>query len=295
MMKVFISVFSFFIIYHCQSQPFGNTQIHKDNNSLLWEISGNHLSKPSYLFGTFHLMCKEDILFSENLKAAIKYAQSLYLEMDMDDPSNTFGALMYMNMKDGITLKDLYSIENYKKAERFFKDSLHTGLEMFQKMKPEFLSTLLYPMMMPCKSMDGVEAELMKLIKADKKQINGLETIAFQASIFDSIPYEMQANSLLNMIDSIAEFKIRFINMLNIYKSQHLDEIENSFNEEPGFNDQREWLLDNRNKAWVEKLKIIMKEENIFIAVGAGHLVGEKGLVYLLRKEGYTLKPVNNN
>ncbi len=294
-MKVFISLFSFFFIYQCQSQPFDNTQIGKDNNSLLWEISGNQLSKPSYLFGTFHLMCKEDILFSENLKAAIKYAHSLYLEMDMDDPSNTFGALIYMNMKGGITLKDLYSIENYKKVEYFFKDSMHTGLEMFQKMKPEFLSTLLYPMMMPCKSMDGVEAELMKLIKADKKQINGLETIAFQASIFDSIPYEIQAYSLLNMIDSIAAYKISFNNMLNIYKSQHLDELEHSFNEEPGFTDQREWLLDNRNKDWIEKLKKIMKEENIFIAVGAGHLVGEKGLINLLTKEGYTLKPVKNN
>jgi uncharacterized protein YbaP (TraB family) len=51
-------------------------------------------------------------------------------------------------------------------------------------------------------------------------------------------------------------------------------------------------LLYNRNRNWVQKLKTIMSEKSVTIAVGAGHLAGEKGVIKLLRKEGYTVKPV---
>ncbi|HEY5392984.1 MAG TPA: TraB/GumN family protein, partial [Hanamia sp.] len=53
-------------------------------------------------------------------------------------------------------------------------------------------------------------------------------------------------------------------------------------------------LLKDRNKNWVEQLNTIMKRESVFVAVGAGHLVGENGLVSLLRKEGYTVEPLVN-
>ena len=60
-------------------------------------------------------------------------------------------------------------------------------------------------------------------------------------------------------------------------------------------NDHQDVLLNNRNKNWVIQLKKIMLQEPVFIAVGAGHLVGEKGLLALLKKEGYTLRPLKND
>ena len=53
-------------------------------------------------------------------------------------------------------------------------------------------------------------------------------------------------------------------------------------------------LLTKRNINWVDQLKSIMQKESVFVAVGAGHLVGEKGLLNLLRKEGYTVEPLIN-
>jgi uncharacterized protein YbaP (TraB family) len=61
-----------------------------------------------------------------------------------------------------------------------------------------------------------------------------------------------------------------------------------------GLADDRGVLLDDRNKNWVNQLKDILKKENVFIAVGCGHLVGDKGLISLLKKEGYTVKPLAN-
>ena len=93
----------------------------------------------------------------------------------------------------------------------------------------------------------------------------------------------------------MASGKKLFDTMLNVYKSQQLNEIENLFTKsELGLEEHQDILLDNRNKNWVGQLKNIMKTNAVFIAVGAGHLVGKMGLIELLRKEGYTLKPLLN-
>jgi uncharacterized protein YbaP (TraB family) len=136
---------------------------------------------------------------------------------------------------------------------------------------------------------------LIKKSKVQQKETYGFETAEFQSSVFDNISYKDQAMELYNMIDSIDIYKMNFIKMLSLYKSQRLDEIEKSFNDEPGFEEQKDVLLTNRNKNWVSQLKNILPESNIFIAVGAGHLSGEQGLIQLLKNEGYTLKPVYNN
>ena len=162
-------------------------------------------------------------------------------------------------------------------------------------MKPAFLEVMLYPKIMPCKNMSGVEEELMKLAKADRKPINGFETMAFQAAVFDSIPYEEQAKELLRTIDSIKSYKEYFGQMLAAYKTQSLSAIEDMFSKtEFGVQDNKDILLYNRNKDWIIKLKKILPGTAVFIAVGAGHLVGESGLIALLRKEGYTLTALLN-
>ena len=83
--------------------------------------------------------------------------------------------------------------------------------------------------------------------------------------------------------------------MVNVYKSQRIDEIEKMFSKsEFGMEENQDLLLNDRNKNWVGQLKLIMKKESVLIAVGAGHLVGEKGLIALLKKEGYNLRPLRN-
>ena len=269
--------------------------INKDDNSLLWQISGNGLQKPSYLFGTFHLMCKDDVQFSDQLKTAVANSATVYMELDMDDPALMLSGMMMMTMKGGKKLTDFYSKEEYKKIEIFFKDSLSAPLSFLQTMKPFMLVALLYPKLMPCKTVSGVEEELMKLAKAQKKEIKGLETMELQAAVFDSIPYEEQAKELLKSIDSMELNRKNFDTMMRVYKSQRLSAIEALFNKsELGMQNHEDILLTKRNLNWVEQFGDIAKKENVFIAVGTGHLVGDNGLISLLRKKGYKVLPLQN-
>jgi uncharacterized protein len=295
-MKTCIFLPFFFLFQSCKAQPIPKLKSHADENSLLWEITGKELKRPSYLFGTFHLMCKEDIVFSRPLLEAFSYAEEIYFEMDLDDPSNTLGAMLFMNMKDGKTLRDLYTDEQFERLQTYFKDSLHTSLGSFQKMKPAFLEAFLYPKMMPCEELSGVEQELLKLALKHKKEVKGFETIAFQASVFDSISYADQATSLLNSVDSMEKYRHYFDSIVQVYQSQQINKFEALINEsEFSIKDGLDILLDQRNKNWVGQLKTILPGKSVFVAVGAGHLVGKNGLIELLKKEGYTLRPIHNH
>lgn len=267
----------------------------RDDNTLLWEISGNGLAKPSYLLGTFHLLCKQDIHFTKACRQAIGNSSQIYFELDLDDPATLLGGLMLMNMKNGKKLEDLFTPEDYKRVSAYFKDSLKTPLGIFKNMKPYFLMAMLYPKMMPCQSVSGVEEGIMTIAKENNKEINGLETMAFQASIFDSIPYEQQANELRNTIDSMDKSRDYFALINKAYLQQDMTSIkELMFDTEFGMKDNQDILLDNRNRDWVNKLKVIMKKEPVFTAVGTGHLIGDNGLIQLLRNEGYKVRPIEN-
>lgn len=294
-MKFFLWLTSMFWIGSSIAQSSPGLITNKDDNTLLWEVSGNGLAAPSYLFGTFHLLCKEDIHFSNSVDQALKNSGKIYMELDLDDPGILLGGLMMMNMKQGKKLKDLYTLEEYKRVEAFFKDSLNTGLGLFQHMKPLLLMSMIYPKLMPCNSISGVEEELMNLAKEKDKEIRGLETMAFQASVFDSIPYETQAAEMLKTIDSTEKSRVYLDSMMVAYKNQDMKIMEALMsNEDFGMEESQDVLLDSRNKNWVEQLKTIMKNEPVFVAVGTGHLVGEKGLIALLRKEGYHVRPLEN-
>jgi uncharacterized protein YbaP (TraB family) len=143
-----------------------------------------------------------------------------------------------------------------------------------------------------------MEQVIMEEAKQYKKKIKGMETMAYQAGVLDSIPYQLQAQQLVSYIDSankgVDEDK-NLKEMFNAYKNQDLKKLEELLIEsDAGMAGFTDILLYHRNRNWVNKLKTLMPEKSLLVAVGAGHLPGEKGLISLLRKEGYTVTPVEN-
>jgi len=79
----------------------------KEKSSLLWEISGNGLQQSSYLFGTVHMICKEDFFFPELLKEKFINAKEVFLEIDMDDPAMMMKMMTMLQLPKGQTIKHL--------------------------------------------------------------------------------------------------------------------------------------------------------------------------------------------
>jgi uncharacterized protein YbaP (TraB family) len=143
-----------------------------------------------------------------------------------------------------------------------------------------------------------MEQVIMKEAKKYDKQILGLETMAYQAGVLDSIPYKLQAEQLLEYIDRAGKGgkeEDELAEMFRAYKNQDLQKLESLMkNSDAGMSAFTDIMLYHRNQNWVEKLKTILPAKSVLIAVGAGHLPGDKGVINLLRKEGYKLTPVDN-
>ena len=270
------------------------------SHNLLWEITGNGLKSKSYLFGTIHVIPKEDFFYPKNTEEVLKQSESIFFEVDMDkmnDMTTMFSVLDKIMMNDDMKLQDLLSESEYNVIKEYFNE---TGLPMMviDRFKPMISQVLADPSIQASSMKNGdiksYEMELMELAKSDKKKIGGLETIEFQLSRFDSIPYIDQAKYLYQTIASANTGQDELKKLVEIYKSQNLNLLGKAINEdENGLNSFLDILLNERNKKWIPIIEKNMKINSCFFAVGAGHLVGDKGLINLLRRNSYTVIPVN--
>jgi hypothetical protein len=271
----------------------------KPENTLLWRITGKGIKEPSYLFGTIHMICGDDIHLSDSLKKAIKNAKNVYLELDLDNIMEMMGAMNKMKMRDDTTLADLLTPAEYQKVKTFFAGTKGMlPFSMLETFKPILAASTLMQASLNCNSPVAMEQLVMKEAKEWNRPIKGLESMAFQMSIFDSIPYKVQAKQLLKYVedDGKSEGSKEFEEMVSAYRSQELSRLEAiTQKEESGLEGFSNLLLYNRNRAWVSKLETLMPGEPIVIAVGAGHLPGAKGLINLLREKGYRVEPVKND
>lgn len=122
--------------------------------------------------------------------------------------------------------------------------------------------------------------------------------MSYQADLLDSIPYRLQAQQLVSYIDNATSGNKEdelLKEMFKAYKNQDLKKLEELMVEtDAGMAGFTDLLLFRRNQNWVKKLKDLMPDKTLLIAVGAGHLPGEKGMIELLRKEGYTVTSEEN-
>ncbi len=261
-------------------------------NSLLWEISGRGLAKPSYLFGTIHLICPTDFSLSDSLKSTLSRTQQVALEMDMDDPGMMAGMMKTMNMTAGNELKKLVTEQEYQRLDRFFKDSVHVGLTMFERAKPFVLMGPLFNTVLDCQP-QSYEMALVELAGKQKSEVIGIETLEEQMAIFDTIPYKDQAKMLLTLIDSLPSARKEFKSLVALYKTQNINELYGmTLKSEFGMEGNEEVMLFARNQKWIPRIRRIASAKPTFFAVGAAHLGGERGVIALLRREGFVVRAV---
>lgn len=263
--------------------------------TLLYEISGKDLKQPSYLFGTFHILCPQDLAVTETIKNKLNATNQLVLELDMDDPTLATEMQKNMMMTSGKTLKNFLDEKEYAAVNQFFKDSLNMPLEQLVSLKPFMLSTLLYPKYLGCQTASW-EMTLVNLAQGKKMEVLGLETVEFQMKAIDYLPFDKQAKALVESIQDYAESKATIQEMLQLYKSQNVEAMYKIsvkyFGEE--MKGMEKVMLEDRNRSWIPLIGKMSKEKPTFFAVGAAHLGGETGVIALLKKQGYMVKPIEN-
>lgn len=266
------------------------------NTGLLFEIKGKGIAKPSYIFGTFHLICQADMLPLDKIDALIASADQTVMEIDMDDPAELRAMLGGSQMSEAKTLSDYLTPEKYKKVDETVQAYLGVSVDTMKGMKPSLIGVrvLTSPKAIGCAQPSSYDLNILQTSIRGGKPIIGLETVAFQSRALEAKPIAKQAEDLyksaLDPQKYVAEFKL----MMDLYKQQDVDKLAKFTAKQMAA--EKEFsaaILDDRNRSWIPKLEKAVDEKPSFIAVGAGHLGGKKGVLNLLRKDGYTVTPIH--
>jgi len=263
----------------------------KEEKSLLWKISGNGLKESSYLFGTIHMICKDQFYMDERIEKALASSKVLAMELNMADP-NLMAEMQQLSVNPGFAnIKGEFSAEQAAALDKFLTDSYGAGLDQLGVLKPMVLSSMVLIKMLPCTEQSSYEMFFTEKAKSQEIPVKGLETVAFQMGIFDEIPKKLQIDELGKMVTD-PEGMEEFDKLVGAYLEQDIDKLFGLIAENEMFQDYGDLLLENRNKNWIPKIEEMVKTQSTFIAVGSGHLGSETGVIQLLRDAGYTVEAV---
>jgi uncharacterized protein len=266
--------------------------------TLLWEISGNGLAKPSYLFGTIHSGCSKQLFLSSRQKQALENSQQLYLEIDMNYSTTLIGATALMLMPGGQSLRDVLTSAEYYKVKNFFEGKRGIPMWRIANIRPFYLSSMVGSSK-PSKEKCAIESRENFLMRAAKKrqiEIKGLETPEEINEVQNSIPMRDEVALLIQAIDKYKVPTDAGDKLQKLYFRQDIAAIHQLIANDPNntASDRKLWyaLLDQRNRQWIPNMRQAMASKPTFFGVGAGHLGGDAGLISLLEKEGYTVRPI---
>lgn len=262
--------------------------------SLLWEISGNGLKKPSYLFGTIHLICRPDFVWSDKMTKAFDGTDKVCLEMDLDDMNVMMEVSTGLMDKTGKKLSSYFSKSDYARLKAYMKDSVGMDLTMFEMMKPVALQTMMVTKSTSCDDAASYEDSLMKIAKTQGKELLGLESAKDQLDALESIPVDTVISGIMEVVDGKdhGEGEAEYGKLVAAYRAQDIALMQKLIVESEGLGGTAKTLVDDRNKKWIPLMGEMMKSNSVFFAVGAGHLAGKNGVISLLRASGYTVKAV---
>jgi hypothetical protein len=264
---------------------------HAQDSSLLWKIEHKELSHPSYLYGTIHLICSEQISSSPSVDKALSNVERVVFELDFSDPELP-QKMMQLQVNQGDRIENYLSEYEREVLDSYFTENIGAGLSQLGTLKPFALTAMAMQSMIECnQQLHSFEGYLMAKAKQESLAVSGLETPNFQFGLFDRIPAEHQVQELIKGIMSPDSVTTLFDSMVHQYLEEDIESLHQIF-VESSTGPWQEELLDTRNRGWIPKLDRWMSDEPIFIAVGAMHLAGENGVIELLRQQGYTLIPV---
>ena len=278
---------------------------------LLYKISGKDLKAPSYVVGTYHVAPHtfiDSIPGLKNIYGDIKQVYGEVVTSEMTKQENMMKMMQMMALPQGQTLYTLYTPEEIKEIDAIVEKVMGISMKnpMVEKqliqLTPQTLSTQLTALvamkMNPGIDMTKtIDMQLQNMAVEKGLKVGGLETIDSQMKILYGIPVEKGKKQLLCFVRNFDAGMAQAEHLQKAYIHRDIKDIEAAMNErlnnecDPTEEDLST-LLYNRNNAWIKIMPEIMGEAPTLFAVGAGHLIGEKGILNLLKKAGYMVEEV---
>ncbi len=258
--------------------------------SLLWEISGKGLEKPSYVFGTIHMICPEDYIMTETIQNTLKNVDAYYAELNFGDPEST--ALLQQYMISETPLSSRLDADKYNTLKQLLKEQVDLDIAQFENLSDAAIVSMITYKSFPSTDFKMYEMEFLQAAMKQQKKLGGLETVQEQMEILSN---SLGADAAIEMLNDIKKDGFKSTKeMISLYKAQDIQGLYNymkksSYMTDAVYNE----MLTKRNHNWVKNMPELINNQSVFFAVGAAHLSGNDGVLKLLKDAGYTVKAVN--
>lgn len=273
---------------------------------LLYKVTAPGMeSRPSYVFGTHHVAPVSMIDSVVGLRDALASCDVVYGEVvsdDLTDPQRQQAlAMMLMAPADSTLTRLLTSAQQDSLSvvlAKYFGPMV--GVQQVDMLKPAALlaqlmvmqSAQAFPDFNPQKLLD---VELQSIVKSAGKPNRGLESVEWQMNLLYGTPLIKQAADLMKYVANDGESVAYMRRLADAYCSQDMAAMGDLF-ADPVFgmdSGEMDRLCYDRNDKWAELLVGMIPTGSIMVCVGAGHLLGDRGLLGLFRKAGFDVKPVS--
>jgi len=251
-----------------------------------------------YLCGTIHLLRAQDYPLPASYDSAYAASKKLVFELP---PGADKGAQLAKQMsdagriRDGRTLFDLVD-QATADATRTWARKRGVSVDLLRGFQPWFAALTVAATEYQAAGAEpgrGVDVYFEKKASQDAKPGEGLETVQQQIALFSELPESRQAELLGQTLAEVEALSGQFGDMVAAWRSGNIEALNKLlFEEAEHYPDLMEVFLFRRNEAWMSRLEEhLAGTEPVMVLVGAGHLGGDRGLIELLRKRGYGVKP----
>lgn len=269
----------------------------KEYQGLLWEITGQDLAEPSYLYGTMHVSSKVAFYLGEPFFDAIKQVDQVALELEPELWFNeVLGSQFMASASSAAFSANTYNSGVWNEFDDQFEIQRDLNLTILgiYKQNPQMLNQMLFRFYDASGNFEEDTWLDMYIYQAGKKlgkKTIGLETFQQSMEMMANSEKEIEASPPSGNRLTYKERREANEEIEASYRKGDLDKLD-SLQKKVSHPAYLKWILYERNKTFVNGMDSLMKQGSMFTGVGAAHLAGENGMIEMLRKRGYTLKPV---
>jgi uncharacterized protein YbaP (TraB family) len=262
--------------------------------NFIWKVTGP--AGAIYLVGSVHLLTKDYYPLSPAVEAAFKDSDVLVEEADfgeMEAPASQMQLLSRGMLPSDQTLEAVLSPATYALVSKRVA-ALGLPIEPLTRFKPWMLALTLVELDWQKAGFQaslGLDRHFYDRAKAEGKPLRGLETVAYQLSLFDGMTMAEQDRLLAESLSNLDEERANVTRLTEAWKAGDAPAVERIVLEDVK-DDQvmYERLLVNRNRSWLPTLDALLsRKTRAFVVVGAAHLVGPDGLLAMFKSKGYTV------
>ncbi|MCB0553173.1 MAG: TraB/GumN family protein [Phaeodactylibacter sp.] len=257
--------------------------------TLLWEFETEGGVGPSFLFGTMHVQDQRAFTFLELAKEKILDCSLFALEFDLADAPLAMDASM-LQLPNNKTLDQLLSRPVFEKLRRIFLKTVQLDIATFRHFSPMLVANLINERLLSRDMPVSLDEHLWQFARQTGVPTTGIETYAEQMEVLQHISLDYQLKSLVSMGRHFRRHRQQLLHMAKLYESAEIFKLYQAAKRSAS--GLRGLLLFRRNQIMANRIGQMAREQRLFCAIGAGHLAGGKGVIRLLKQEGFRMRPV---